>query len=62
MFSHKMATLLNSRLAPLFSKMVYPVQNFVDLIWKDKPAKSRAPVILHPLEFTGESIHFLSVN
>lgn len=36
------------------SKMVYLVQNLVDLVWRDKPAKSMEPVFMQPIEFTGE--------
>ncbi|KAF5365894.1 hypothetical protein D9757_011057 [Collybiopsis confluens] len=35
-------------------ELVYPIQNLVDLVWKDKPAKSKHPVFVHPIEFTGE--------
>ncbi|KAF9050549.1 peptidase M24, structural domain-containing protein [Panaeolus papilionaceus] len=53
MISHEKATLLNSKLAPLDSKLVYPPQNLIDLVWKDKPPKSTDKVYVHGLEFTG---------
>ncbi|KAF9020661.1 Creatinase/aminopeptidase [Hymenopellis radicata] len=36
------------------AKMVYPIQNLVDLVWKDKPSRSKDPVFLQPREYTGE--------
>ncbi|KAJ6491425.1 Creatinase aminopeptidase [Mycena vitilis] len=53
MISHEKATLLNTKLAPLDSKMIYPPQNLVDLAWKDKAPKSREPLFKQPIEFTG---------
>ncbi|THG97860.1 hypothetical protein EW026_g4233 [Hermanssonia centrifuga] len=53
MLSHEKAVLLNNQLAPKRSKLYYPPQNFVDLIWKDKPSRSREPVFVQPLKFTG---------
>ncbi|KAF9490673.1 Creatinase/aminopeptidase [Pleurotus eryngii] len=54
MLPHEKATLLNSKIGPLNSKLVFPPQNLVDLVWTDKPAKSKDPVFLQPREFTGE--------
>ncbi|KAJ3757335.1 Creatinase aminopeptidase [Lentinula raphanica] len=54
MISYEKATLVNSKLASRGTKLVYPIQNLVDIVWKEKPAKSREPVFLHPIEFTGE--------
>jgi Xaa-Pro aminopeptidase len=54
MISYEKATLLNSKINSSGSKLVYPIQNLVDLIWKDKPAKSREPVFIHGTEFTGQ--------
>jgi len=56
MLSHEKATLINSKINPLSSKMIYPPQNLVDLVWKDKPAKSTEPVFPQPVEFTGEHL------
>ncbi|KAG5221586.1 Creatinase/aminopeptidase [Salix suchowensis] len=55
MLPHEKATLLNSKIGPLNSKLVFPPQNLVDLVWTDKPAKSKDPVFLQPREFTGAS-------
>ncbi|MFQ5626366.1 MAG: aminopeptidase P family N-terminal domain-containing protein, partial [Methyloligellaceae bacterium] len=30
-------------------------ENLVDVIWRNRPAPPRAPVVLHPLEFAGEA-------
>lgn len=53
MISHEKATLINNKILPLNSKLVYPPQNLIDLVWKDKPAKSKAPIYIQPYEFTG---------
>ncbi|TRM70242.1 peptidase M24, structural domain-containing protein [Schizophyllum amplum] len=55
MISHEKATLLNSKIHPLGSKLAYPPQNLVDLVWRDKPQRSKACIFLHGLEFAGES-------
>ncbi|KAF9263733.1 Creatinase/aminopeptidase [Marasmius fiardii PR-910] len=54
MISYEKATLLNSKLNPTGSKLVYPIQNLIDLVWKDKPSKSREPVFIQGREFAGE--------
>ncbi|KAJ3986968.1 hypothetical protein F5890DRAFT_907391 [Lentinula detonsa] len=54
MISYENAMLVNSKLASRGSKLVYPIQNLIDFVWKDKPPKSKQPVFLHPIEFTGE--------
>lgn len=53
MISHEKATLLNNKLTQIGSKLVYPQQNLVDLVWTDKPTKSKDVVRMHPIEFTG---------
>lgn len=55
MISHTKATDVNSQLTSRNSKLVYPPQNLIDLIWKEKPARSKEPVFIHPMEFTGRS-------
>ncbi|KAF9034551.1 hypothetical protein BJ165DRAFT_1409852 [Panaeolus papilionaceus] len=37
----------------LDSKLIYPLQNHIDLVWKDKPPKSTDKVYVHGLAFTG---------
>ncbi|KAJ3492177.1 hypothetical protein NLJ89_g11269 [Agrocybe chaxingu] len=53
MVSHEKATLINSKIAPLDGKLVYPPQNLVDLIWRDKPTKSLEMVYIQSVEFAG---------
>ncbi|KAL0574111.1 hypothetical protein V5O48_007844 [Marasmius crinis-equi] len=46
--------LLNTRFKRTGSEMVYPEENLVDAVWKDKPSPSEAPVFIQPYKFTGE--------
>lgn len=55
MISHTKATELNNQLSPKGSKLVFPPQNLIDLVWKDKPLRSKEPIFVHPMEFTGKS-------
>lgn len=55
MISYSKATELNNQLTPKGSKLVYPPQNLIDLVWKDKPLRSKEPIFVHPMEFTGRS-------
>ena len=55
MLSHTKATELTNQLSPKGSKLVFPPQNLIDLVWKDKPLRSKEPVFVHPMEFTGSS-------
>jgi Xaa-Pro aminopeptidase len=55
MISHTKAIDINSQLGSRNSKLVYPPQNLVDLVWKDKPVRSKEPVFIHSMEFTGRS-------
>lgn len=55
MLSYTKATELNTQLTPKGSKLVYPPQNLIDLVWKDKPLRSKEPIFIHPMEFTGKS-------
>jgi Xaa-Pro aminopeptidase len=54
MLAHEKAVLLNTQLTAKNSKLIYPPQNFVDLIWKDKPPRSKEPIFMQPMEFTGK--------
>jgi Xaa-Pro aminopeptidase len=58
MISHEKATLLNSKLSSMESKLVYPPQNLVDLIWKAKPIKPDAAIYIQSTEFAGV-FHFM---
>lgn len=55
MLSYVKATELNNKLTSKSSKLVYPPQNLIDLVWKDKPLRSKEPIFVHPMEFTGRS-------
>lgn len=55
MIAHTKATEISSQLTSRNSKLVYPPQNLIDLIWKDKPVRSKEPIFIHPMEFTGRS-------
>ncbi|TFK24757.1 aminopeptidase-P [Coprinopsis marcescibilis] len=58
MISHEKATLLTSKLNSLDSKLVYPPQNLVDLVWKEKPDKSKASIYIQGIEYTGKDANF----
>lgn len=62
MISHEKATLINSKISASNSKLIYPPQNLVDLIWKDKPPKPKAPIFIQPIEFTGSLWSLLIPN
>jgi Xaa-Pro aminopeptidase len=53
MISHEKATLINSKLGSIQSKLVYPPQNLVDLTWKAKPVKPDAAIYIQSTEFAG---------
>lgn len=53
MIEHREATSLNLELQKKKSKLVYPPQNLVDLIWQDKPIRSKESIFVQPLNFTG---------
>ncbi|KAL6301281.1 Creatinase/aminopeptidase [Sparassis latifolia] len=53
MIPHETASKLNSILQPKKSKLVYPPQNLVDLIWREKPSRSRNPIFVQTIEFSG---------
>ncbi|KDR67798.1 hypothetical protein GALMADRAFT_257642 [Galerina marginata CBS 339.88] len=53
MISHEKATLINSKINSKDSKLIYPPQNLVDLIWVEKPTKSLAKIYIQSTEFAG---------
>ncbi|KAG6844836.1 hypothetical protein H0H87_003267 [Tephrocybe sp. NHM501043] len=55
MLAYEKASLVNDQIQRTNSKFIYPPQNLVDLVWKDKPPKSKAPIFLQPIEFAGVS-------
>lgn len=54
MITHEKASSLNSQLSTRSSKLVYPPQNLVDLIWKEKPPRSKDLIYVQPMEFSGQ--------
>lgn len=56
MISHANAAAINKEMGNrnLDSKLVYPPQNLVDLVWKDKPQKSAMAIYPQPIDFTGK--------
>ncbi|KAM6501799.1 Creatinase/aminopeptidase [Amanita muscaria] len=53
MLSHEKSVAINSKINSVNCKMVYPPQNLIDLVWKNKPPKSKAPVFKQEIEYTG---------
>ena len=63
MLAHEKATLINSKInsAAINSKLVYPPQNLVDLIWAEKPTKSLEMVYIQSTEFAGMDIYPVAI-
>ena len=55
MISNEAAQQLYPLLQAKKSKLVYPSQNLVDLVWEGKPARSKNKIFVQPIEYTGES-------
>ncbi|KAG6895821.1 hypothetical protein C0992_012292 [Termitomyces sp. T32_za158] len=53
MLAFDKAMIINEKINRTESRFVYPSQNLVDLIWKDKPPKPKAPIFIQPIEFSG---------
>lgn len=53
MLSHEKSVVINAKINGTDSKMVYPPQNLIDLVWKSKPSKSKASVFKQEIEYTG---------
>ncbi|KAI0318858.1 Creatinase/aminopeptidase [Amylostereum chailletii] len=53
MIAHEKAMQLHSQLQTKNSKLAYPPQNFVDLIWHERPSRSKKPVYIQGIEYTG---------
>ncbi len=62
MLAHAKAILINSKINPaaINSKLVYPRQNLVDLIWTEKPTKSLEMVYIQSTEFAGMDIYLVA--
>lgn len=54
MIAHETASCINSKLTSRSSKLVFPPQNLVDLVWKDKPPKPKEHIFIQPIEFSGK--------
>ncbi|EPQ56893.1 Creatinase/aminopeptidase, partial [Gloeophyllum trabeum ATCC 11539] len=54
MITHEKASQLSAQLAAKGSKLIYPPQNLVDLLWKDKPQRSKERIFIQGREFTGK--------
>ncbi|KAH8810203.1 Creatinase aminopeptidase [Flagelloscypha sp. PMI_526] len=56
MLSHEKATIINTKLNAKASKLAYPPQNLVDLVWKDhgQPPKSKDEIYIQGVEFAGQ--------
>jgi Xaa-Pro aminopeptidase len=54
MISHEVATLLNSKLSNLSSRLCFPPQNLIDPIWEYKPPRPKGPIVRRSENFTGE--------
>jgi Xaa-Pro aminopeptidase len=55
MISNEAAQQLYPLLQAQKSKLVYPSQNLVDLVWENKPGRSKNKIFVQPIEYTGES-------
>lgn len=53
MISQEKAFAINPKLHERGSKLVYPPQNLVDLIWAEKPPRSKEPVYVQKYELSG---------
>ena len=54
MLPHEKAVILNAQLAAKQSKLFYPPQNLVDLIWKEKPSRPREQIYVQPVRLAGQ--------
>jgi Xaa-Pro aminopeptidase len=55
MISNETAQQLYPLLQAKKSKLVYPSQNLIDLIWVTKPVRPKNKIFVQPIEYTGES-------
>ena len=54
MISNEIALQLYPLLQAKKSKLVYPSQNLIDLIWEGNPTRSKNKIYVQPIEYTGE--------
>ncbi|KXN87696.1 putative Xaa-Pro aminopeptidase P [Leucoagaricus sp. SymC.cos] len=58
MISHEKAAMIDSKLMNLNSKFVFPPQNLINLVWRDKPSKPRGVVYVLGIEYTGKDASY----
>ncbi|KAL5523413.1 hypothetical protein ACEPAG_7586 [Sanghuangporus baumii] len=56
MISWANASSLNSSVSRVGGKLVFPSQNFVDLVWKNKPPRSKDPIFIQSRRFSGRDV------
>ena len=61
MISNETAQQLYPLLQAKKSKLVYPSQNLIDLIWVNKPVRPKNKIFVQPIEYTGESNTYMSL-
>ena len=61
MVSNEAAQQLYPLLQAKKSKLVYPSQNLIDLIWEGKPLRSKNKIFVQPIEYTGKKNLHLNV-
>ncbi|KIJ40961.1 hypothetical protein M422DRAFT_60541 [Sphaerobolus stellatus SS14] len=54
MISLEATNKLVAALTPRASSLMFPWQNLVDLIWKERPVRPKDPIYVQPIQFTGE--------
>ncbi|KZS98318.1 Creatinase/aminopeptidase [Sistotremastrum niveocremeum HHB9708] len=54
LISYEVALDFYTRLKPRDSRLVYPRQNLVDLLWTDKPTRPKDPIFIQPIKFAGQ--------
>jgi len=54
MISNETALQLYPLLQAKKSKLVYPSQNLIDLVWEGKPTRSKNKIYVQPIEYTGK--------
>ncbi|KAF8532523.1 hypothetical protein JB92DRAFT_3080697 [Gautieria morchelliformis] len=54
LISYSAASKLSTALTPRASSLVFPWQNLIDLLWKNRPVRPKEPVYIQPLVFAGE--------
>jgi len=61
MISHENGTFIGIKIKSLESKLIYPPQNLVDLIWDERPDNSLAMVYIYSTGFAGSPFFLLRI-